>query len=267
MRKRLTERFPWLLPVRRRQRILFFYIGMRFDRKPYAYVQSSEALPEVIFTSSCPVFNEKTGFDMIYQENKLHNLRLAARKINGLLIRPGETFSFWNRVRHADKDVPYKDALTEINGVLQTEYGGGLCMLSNMLNWIFLHSPLTLTERHGHFKKDFPEPESDALVGVDATVAEGWKDFCVRNDTKMTFQIGIAFDDNNIIGTVFASDDPRCQYVVKNENLHYAKAGDAVTETVDVIRNTIDPHTGKLLSHDLIYQNRCLIGYETDLSL
>ena len=112
-----------------------------------------------------------------------------------------------------------------------------------------------------------PEPESDALVGVDATVAEGWKDFCVRNDTKMTFQIGIAFDDNNIIGTVFASDDPRCQYVVKNENLHYAKAGDAVTETVDVIRNTIDPHTGKLLSHDLIYQNRCLIGYETDLSL
>ena len=170
-------------------------------------------------------------------------------------------------MRHADKDVPYKDALTEINGVLQTEYGGGLCMLSNMLNWICLHSPLTLTERHGHFKKDIPEPESDALVGVDATVAEGWKDFCVRNDTKMTFQIGIAFDDNNIIGTVFASDDPRCQYVVKNENLHYAKAGDAVTCTVDVIRNTIDPHTGKLLSHDLIYQNRCLIGYETDLSL
>ena len=49
-----------------------------------------------------------------------------------------------------------------------------------------LHTPLTLTERHGHQVKDFPEPPSDAPLGVDATVAEGWLDLRVRNDTEVT---------------------------------------------------------------------------------
>ena len=51
--------------------------------------------------------------------------------------------------------------------------------------WLFLHAPLTILERHGHDRKDFPEPPSDALLGVDATIYEGWLDLKVRNDTPI----------------------------------------------------------------------------------
>ena len=67
---------------------------------------------------------------------------------------------------------------------------------------MFLHTPLTLIERHGHRIKDFPEPPSDAPLGVDATVAEGWLDLRVRNDTEVTFQITVTLEGDAITGRV-----------------------------------------------------------------
>lgn len=78
------------------------------------------------------------------------------------MIAPGETFSFWLAVRYADRHTPYKEGLAMVNGELVPQKGGGLCQLSNLLFWLFLNSPLTLVERHGHAVKDFPEPPSDA---------------------------------------------------------------------------------------------------------
>ena len=175
-RKRLTERFPWLLPLRKRQRIFCFYRAMRRDGSRYCAQQTTERLPVCLCTSRCPISNAQPGYPMVYPENKVHNLKLAARQLDGLLIEPGETFSFWNRVRYADRETPYRDALTEQNGRLTTAYGGGLCQITNLLCWVFLHTPVTFVERPGHSKKDFPEPPSDAPLGVDATVAEGWMD-------------------------------------------------------------------------------------------
>ena len=149
-RKRLTERFPWLLPLRKRQRIFCFYRPMRRDGSRYCAQQTTERLPICLFTSRCPMYNTQTGFPMVYQENKVHNLKLAARQLDGLLLKPGETFSFWNRVRYADRETPYRDALTEQNGRLTTAYGGGLCQITNLLCWVFLHTPVTFVERHGH---------------------------------------------------------------------------------------------------------------------
>ncbi len=82
---------------------------------------------------------------------------------------------------------------------------------------MFLHTPLTLTERHGHQVKDFPEPPSDAPLGVDATVAEGWLDLRVRNDTEVTFQIAISFDQAHITGRVYTARDLGLTYEAINE--------------------------------------------------
>ena len=141
-RKRLTQRFPWLLPLRRRQRKLCFYLGLALDRDRYARRQQTELLPWPVFETRCPMLNERTGFDLRYQENKIFNLKLAARKLNGLLIAPGESFSFWYALRGADRETPYKEGLAERDGRLLTEYGGGLCMLSNLLFWALLHTQL-----------------------------------------------------------------------------------------------------------------------------
>lgn len=260
-RRRLTELFPWLLPLRKRQRLLCFYAKMRLDPNRYAGRQTRDLLPVALFESACPMYNRDTGFDMVYQENKVFNVKLAAARLDGLLIAPGETFSFWNRVRDADRQTPYKDGLAEVNGRLTTQYGGGLCQISNLLCWLFLHSPLTLLERHGHDKKVFPEPPSDAPLGVDATVFEGWLDFKVRNDTEDTFQLSITFDDAHIIGRLYTDRARGRTWEVVNRHLAYYREPDGIYEEVDVIQRVHDAARDACIRETKVYTNRCRIEY------
>jgi vancomycin resistance protein VanW len=260
-RKRVTQIFPFLLPVRVMQRKMCFYAWMRFDGRRYAETIDGKQLPYKLFETGCALYNGNTGFDMAYQKNKVFNLKLAAKTLNGLLIRPGETFSLWRLVRHADKHIPYKDGLTVTNGKLTTAPGGGLCQMSNLLFWMFLHTPLTVTERSGHEVKEFPEPNSDEIKGVDATISEGWIDLKARNDTDCTYQISVAFDDENIIGTVFVDKRPQVLYRVANGGIEYSRESGGIYESVKVERAEIDADTGEITGQKLLYINKCEICY------
>ena len=80
-RKRLTQLFPFLIPLRRWQRTKCFYLKMRLDRNRYAQVKE-EDLPVEIFTDQSLLLNEQSGFDMKYQHNKVDNLKLAAATLD-----------------------------------------------------------------------------------------------------------------------------------------------------------------------------------------
>jgi len=88
-RKKLTQIFPFLLPIRVMQRKICFYIKMRFDGHRYAKTINEKQFPYKLFETSCALYNSDTGFDMIYQENKVFNLKLAAKTLSGLLIGNG----------------------------------------------------------------------------------------------------------------------------------------------------------------------------------
>jgi vancomycin resistance protein VanW len=234
---------------------------MRFDGHRYAETMNGAPLPYKLFETACALYNRNTGFDMQYQENKVFNLQLAAKTLNGLLIRPGETFSFWRLVRHADKRIPYKDGLTVRDGKLTTEYGGGMCQMSNHLFWMFLHTPLTVIERSGHEVKEFPEPNSDEIKGVDATISEGWIDLKAQNDTDCTYQIAVTFDEENIIGTVFVDKPPKVLLEVAQGGIEYVRKNDGIYEYVQVERREIDVDTGAKMGQKLLYTNKCKICY------
>ena len=155
-----------------------------------------------------------------------------------------------------------KDGLVVYDGKLQTSPGGGLCQMSNLLFWMFLHTPLTIVERHGHRVKDFPEPPSDAPIGVDATVSEGWLDLKVKNDTDQTFQIVIAFDEENINGCVLTDVEPTATFYISNgQPLYYRKNG-KVFEEVDIIQTLVPLIGNESISSNLLYRNCCEIGYQ-----
>lgn len=259
-RKRLTQLFPALLPLRQAQRRLCFYGKMTLDGRKYAASRAGEALPRPVFSHSVPLYNRDTGFPMVYQENKVFNLRLAAAQLQGLLIRPGETFSFCRAIRDADRETPYKDGLIVVNGRLTTAPGGGLCQLSNLLFWLFLHSPLTIVERSGHREKDFPDL-GEQPAGVDATVAEGWLDLKVRNDTRETFQLVLSFGEDTVTGTLLADRETGVEYRVGNQNLRYRRQEGGIYEEVDVLQRMLSRATGELLGERFLYRNRCRIGY------
>lgn len=67
---------------------------MRLDKNHYADTISDELLPNKIFETSALMVNQSSGYDIQYQYNKVHNLKLAGKAINKVLIRPKETFRF-----------------------------------------------------------------------------------------------------------------------------------------------------------------------------
>lgn len=252
--KTLTQRFPFLLPLRRWQRKKFFYFQMKHDGNRYAGRLSEELLSNRVFETESLLLNENSGFDMSYQVNKVHNLKLAARTINGLVIEPGETFSFWKLVRWADRKEKYKDGLICVNGKIVGSYGGGLCQLSSMLFWLFLHTPLSIVERHGHAKESFPSTNEDLPCGTDATVHEGWLDLKVRNETDNTFQLAIRFDDRFMYGCILAKKPVNTSYRVFNPSVSYIRQKGKIYQLAPVWRS------GGEAEREL-YVNRCEIAY------
>lgn len=260
-RKRITQLFPFLLPFRVAQRKAFFYAGMRFDGNTYAKTLHHEILPHKLFSTESALYNPNTGFDMAYQHNKVFNLQLAAKTLNGLLIKPGETFSFWQTVRYADKETPYKEGLTITNGKLGIAQSGGLCQMSNLLFWVFLHSSLSIVERHAHVAR-VPNTRDGEPQGVDATINEGWLDVKVKNETNTSFQIGIAFDDENITGGLFTDTAMPFTYEIEGKGLSYFRENGKVYQKVSIYRLELATDTREIVSESLLYQNLCEINYQ-----
>lgn len=63
-RKRLTQVFPFLLPIRKWQRKKLFYLEMLIDRNKYAKNKSEALLPNTVFETSSLMLNENSGFDI-----------------------------------------------------------------------------------------------------------------------------------------------------------------------------------------------------------
>ncbi len=254
-RLRLTQIAPWLLPLRKKQRLFCFYAKMRLDGRRYATELSAHPLPEQLFAASTPLYNRQTGMPMLYQDNKVFNLKLAAATLNGLLIKPGEVFSFWQLVRWADARTPYREGLVQRDGRLQTVPGGGMCELSNFLFWLLLHAPVQIVERHGHRRREFPAPASDKPCGVDATVAEGWLDLKLQNISNSVLQIRLNFDDEQLHGQVLAEQAGLPGYEIINGQVRYLSRQGAVYEEAQVVRRG----QGREL---LLYTNCCRIDYQ-----
>ncbi len=261
-RKRITQIFPWLVPIRKQQQKTMFYLGMKFDKNIYSKNISDILLPFRLFETRSILYNKETGFDMIYQENKVFNLKLAAKTLDGLLVKPNETFSFWQAVRFADHNTPYKEGLILTNGKLVTTPGGGMCQMSNLLFWMFLNSPLTIVERHTHNVRDFPYPPSDIPYGTDATVCEGWLDLKVRNNTDRTFQIKISFDEENIYGCLLTDSAIIYKYKVEAKNLFYFRDNQKIYEQISIFRQTLDTYADQIIIENHLYDNLCRIGYD-----
>jgi len=260
-RKRLTQLFPFLLPLRIWQRNLFYQIGMKFDGNKYSKSFGEKLKYEVCKTKTLMI-NENSGYDIIYQKNKVENLKIASKTMNHILIYPNETFSFCYLVRNSKKYGKYKDGLILVDGKIVAKKGGGLCHLSNLLHYLFLMSPLTVTERHGHKVKSFPNSDKSSLEGIDATISSGWLDLKVKNETNNIYQIDISFDEDYMYGKILSNSESNVDYKIVNGNLKYVKENENIYECVEVIRVEIDKKTRKEIRKEKLYDEKVLIEYE-----
>lgn len=129
-----------------------------------------------------------------------------------------------------------------------------------MLFWLFLHTPLTVVERHGHAAQSFPPTTEDLPCGTDATINEGWLDLKIRNDTDNTFQIEISFDDRFMYGRILSKTPVSIDYKVFNYDVFYVKSKEKNYQTAIVCRSETDKATGVQTEKEL-YINKCEIAY------
>ena len=114
-------------------------------RQRFTSTRQAEPLPALV-KGHCSVIRRRlAGVDPQLQEGKARNLELAVAQVNGLIIAPGETFSFWRTVGNATRRRGYQEGLTISGGQLGRGIGGGLCQLANLIHWLVLNSPLTVT--------------------------------------------------------------------------------------------------------------------------
>lgn len=141
--------------------------------------------------------------------NRSTNIRLCASKINGVVLMPGETFSFNSTVEKRTPEAGYKEAPAYLNGKTIMDYGGGICQVSSTLYNAVLYSNLEITERYNHGYQP-----SYVKSGLDATVSWGGPDFKFTNNRN--YPIKIMTDTSNKILNIYI-------YGLKTENDYTVK--------------------------------------------
>ncbi len=238
-----------------------------FSATRFANTRSAVPLPEKVYKHSSLIRRTLGNVDPVLQDNKATNLALAAENINGVMIRPGETFSFWHLAGKPTKKKGYKEGLTISKGVTGKGIGGGMCQFSNLIHWMILHTPLTITEHHHHDGYDlFPDNNRQIPFGTGSSIGYNYIDYRFYNGTDITFQLFVYTDDKYLCGELMADKQPPYSYHIKVENERFVRRGGDVYRLGKVIRNTVDRATGKTVKTETIKENNAKLLYDIDPS-
>ena len=187
-------------------------------RKQFARERSGEDLPYRAFSHRTPLLRKLKDVDMALQHSKVTNLRLTCAKLDGLLLRPGETMSYWYLIGKPTAKKGYLPGMILRNGGYLAATGGGLCQLSNLIFWMTLHTPLTVTERHRHGYDVFPDANRTQPFGSGATCFYPYLDLMIRNDTQETWQLRVRVGETDLEGEWRVSSALAERYEVVERN-------------------------------------------------
>ena len=125
---------------------------------------------------------------------RIHNVALAASRINGILIKPGEIFSFNDAVGDITAATGYQSAYIIKDGHTVLGDGGGVCQVSTTLFRAALAAGLPIVERHAHDYRVHYYEEGGFASGLDATVYGPTYDLKFKNDTPASILIQATTD-------------------------------------------------------------------------
>ena len=143
--------------------------------------------------------------DHINDENRNVNLRVAAEKIDGLIIPPGGKFSFNKVVGPRTEKYGFKKAGVISQGRVIPGLGGGICQVSTTLYRSVLMSGMKIDERHNHSIYD---GINYAERGFDAAVAWGYKDFRFTNSLDIPILLVCSSGKGSVEVKIYAERKP-----------------------------------------------------------
>ena len=159
------------------------------------------------------LFRDELASYTAYQSSssdRATNLRLACEALDGLVLYPGDTFSYNKTLGERTPEKGYRPAASYMNGETVQSYGGGICQPSSALYYVCLHADLEIVQRHCH-----SYPSSYVPLGMDATVDWSGPDFEFKNNTDYPIRIEAEADGGSVTVKLIGTDTK--DYYVKME--------------------------------------------------
>ncbi len=231
----------------------------------YAKERTDEKLPYRVYKHQSVLVRRLGDADLQLQYNKVTNIKLAIGRLSGLLIRPGETFSFFYLVGNTTKRKGYLEGMLLSNGEARKGIGGGICQIANLIHWLCLHSPLTVTERHHHGFDPFPDSGRVVPFGSGASLFYNYVDYQFRNDTPHTFQLLFWLDDKCLNGDLRVEEELPYTFHIQEREHEFVRCGDSFYRKNELWQNKIKKiGSGDLLESQCIQRNLSLVKYIPD---
>ena len=228
--------------------------GYRFDvskaRKLVNKAEFGETVSIPMELEEPEIFGDKVYFRDVLghcetkhtkDENRNHNLRLACASMNGIILQPGETFSYNDTLGQRTKENGYRRAGAYSGWELVQAYGGGICQGSSTLYCATLYADLEIVQRKNHgYKVGYLD------AGLDATVNWGGPDFQFRNNTHFPIKIEAEVSDGYVKVSILGTEER--DYYVEMET--EAQWGDS-TIYAKSYKCKYDRKTGEQISREL----------------
>jgi vancomycin resistance protein VanW len=227
----------------------------------WAHERTETPLPVRLFKHKSLLMRQLGDTDMWMQHNKVTNLRIAAACTDGLVLRPGETFSFCRTVGKATARRGFVDGMLLSNGQAMSGVGGGICQLANLLYWMVMHSPLTVVERSEHGFDPFPDNNRVIPWGSGAAIYYNYVDLVFRNDTDSTFQFVTRVGERYLEGELRADVEQAHSYSVHARDEQFFVHEGQHFRRNEIWRTVIDRRTGDHLREERLKRNLALVTY------
>lgn len=264
-KKLFCERGPLAYKLSVKKEMLKRFLRDQFTTEQFARTKSESTLPELWAEHASVIVRRLNGVDLRLQENKRQNLRLAGERVNGLIVHPGETFSFWQTVGKPSARKGYLEGLVIEHGKVGSGIGGGLCQLGNLIHYMVLHSPLEVTELHHHSDALFPDERRRVPFGTGTSISYNYIDYRFKNTGIYDVQILIWDDGEELKGQLRSSGKNPYRYELTEEDHHFSKEDDGYYRNSKVYRLTVGKRTNKVMKKELILDNHSKVLYDPAL--
>ena len=137
------------------------------------------------------VLGEQTTYYTYSVDNRINNVNLAASRINGIILLPGEELSYNETIGKRTEEAGFLPAGAYDDGEVVEELGGGICQVSSTLYSACLFGQIQILDRTNHFfKVDYLD------WGMDATVSWPKPDFRIANSRDYPIKIEAVCDND-----------------------------------------------------------------------
>lgn len=231
---------------------------------PWATMHEDPAgFPCVVTSRTSPLQRAPTGAIAAYCEEKTQNLRIAAAKVDGLVIAPGQVFSFCRTVGKTTRRAGYLPALELLGGKLQAEVGGGLCQLANLLFMLAIDINAEIIERHRHSYDLFRDVERAVPFACGATVFYNYVDFQFRNTLPFPVCIHAAVEPPILRAEICAPQPlPFTAQLVETDHRFFRKDGHIYR--ANRLWREVTWHDERPTERELLFVNECRVLYPAD---